>query len=440
MSSIPHGRRLYQAGPAQRHVNDIFKGDITVTLTATDHCAGGAMLSSTYAPRASIPTASSARGQELRVALFSGNYDCVRDGANQALNRLVDHLLSAGAAVRVYSPVAAEPAFHSAGDVVPVRSIAIPGRGEYRVALGLPSKVRADIERFAPNIVHLSAPDWLGWRAQRFAREHGIPVVSSLHTRFESYLDYYGLRRLKKPVERYLDRFYRNCDHVLAPTRPIADALGRKGLNGRVTIWGRGVDHDQFNPCRRSTVWRGDLGYAHGEVVPLFFGRLVREKGIGLFVEIIRAMRGRGHRLRPVVVGEGPARPWFAKQLPDANFLGHLSGNCLGTAIASADVLVNPSVTEAFGNVNLEAMASGIAIVSARVDSAETLVKHGSSGLLVKADDVEGYADALEQLILSRHTRVALGTAAAQSALSHDWQTQLSTVVSVYRACLGSGR
>ena len=103
-------------------------------------------------------------------------------------------------------------------------------------------------------------------------------------------------------------------------------------------------------------------------------------------------------------------------------------------------VLVNPSVTEAFGNVNLEVMASGIAIVSARVDSAETLVKHGSSGLLVKADDVEGYADALEQLILSRHTRVALGTAAAQRALSHDWQTQLSTVVSVYRACRGSGR
>ncbi|WP_447726190.1 glycosyltransferase family 4 protein [Sphingomonas koreensis] len=374
----------------------------------------------------------------LRVALFSGNYDCVRDGANQALNRLVDHLLrEEGATVRVYSPVAAEPAFNSVGDVVPVRSIAIPGRGEYRVALGLPSKVKRDIRAFAPDIVHLSAPDWLGWRAQRFARELGVPVVSSLHTRFETYLDYYGLRRLRGLAERYLARFYRGCDHVLAPTEAIARAFRQTGMNGQVTVWGRGVDHGQFNPGRRSTVWRSEMGYAHDEVVPLFFGRLVREKGIGLFIEVIRTMRERGYRLRPLIVGDGPAGDWFAEQLPNANFLGHLSGNRLGTAIASADVLINPSVTEAFGNVNLEAMASGVSIISARVESAAALIEHGVSGLLVQADDATAYADALEQLILSRTARMALGTVASQHALAHDWHRQLSSVAAVYAACLG---
>lgn len=376
-------------------------------------------------------------GSALRVALFSGNYDCIRDGANQALNRLVDHLLrEEGAVVRIYSPVADEPAFNSVGDVVPVRSIAIPGRGEYRVALGLPSRVRDDIRAFAPDIVHLSAPDWLGWRAQRFAREIGVPVVGSVHTRFETYLDYYGLRWLRKPVERYLTRFYRGCDHVLVPTEAMARAFRQTGVNEQVTVWGRGVDHTQFNPGHRSTVWRNEMGYAPDEVVPLFFGRLVREKGIALFIEVIRIMRQRGYALRPTIVGDGPAGDWFAEQLPNANFLGHLSGTRLWTAIASADVLINPSVTEAFGNVNLEAMASGVTVVSADVESAAALIEHRVSGLLVKADDAAEYADVLEQLIVSRSSRITLGMAAARQARSHDWHEQLSLVASVYRTCL----
>lgn len=382
-----------------------------------------------------------ARSPGLRVALFSGNYDCVRDGANQALNRLVDHLLhEEGAAVRVYSPVADEPAFNSVGDVVPVRSIAIPGRGEYRVALGLPSAVKEDIRAFAPDIVHLSAPDWLGWSTQRFARELGVPIVCSLHTRFETYLDYYGLNWLRGPVERYLARFYGNCDHVLAPTEPIAREFRQMGLSGRVSVWGRGVDHNQFNPTHRNAAWRRELGYADDEVVPLFFGRLVREKGIGLFAEVIRTMCARGYRIRPMIVGEGPAGEWFADELPDAHFLGHLSGERLGMAIASADVLINPSVTEAFGNVNLEAMASGLSIISARVESATALIEHGVSGMLVQPDDVESYVETLEQLILSSTARVGLGTAAARRALSHDWHSQLASVASTYDACLDRGR
>ncbi len=380
-------------------------------------------------------------GPGLRIALFSGNYDCVRDGANQALNRLVDHLLTEeGAAVRVYSPVAAVPAFKSAGDVVPVPSVAIPGRSEYRVALGLPAKVREDIRRFAPNIVHLSAPDWLGRSAQRFAREIGVPVVSSLHTRFETYLDYYGLRLLRAPVEHYLNRFYRGCDRVLAPTEAIAGAFRSQGLDGRVAVWGRGVDRGQFNPGRRSPELRRELGYAPDEIAPLFFGRLVHEKGLAVFAGVIRAARERGYRLRPMIVGEGPARRWFAGQLPDATFLGHLSGERLGMAVASADVLINPSVTEAFGNVNLEAMACGVPVISARVASVEALIAHGSSGLLVEAGAIAAYTDALERLVISRPLRAALGAAAARSALSHDWCQQLSGVASVYRECVQSGR
>src|SRR5688500_7255605 len=125
---------------------------------------------------------------DLRIALFSGNYNYTRDGANQALNRLVGYLLSQGAAVRIYSPTVDKPAFPATGDLVDVPAVPMPfGRGEYRFAMGLPAKVRVDLKAFAPNMVHVSAPELLGHRAVTYARRHHLPVVASVHTRFETY-------------------------------------------------------------------------------------------------------------------------------------------------------------------------------------------------------------------------------------------------------------
>ena len=125
---------------------------------------------------------------EIRVALVSGNYNGVRDGANRALNTLVGYLLKQGVQVRVYSPTVDEPAFEPTGDLVSLPSIPIPGRSEYRLSLGLPPRVRRDLAEFAPNIVHISAPDIGGHRAVSWARARGIPVVASVHTRFDTYL------------------------------------------------------------------------------------------------------------------------------------------------------------------------------------------------------------------------------------------------------------
>lgn len=369
----------------------------------------------------------------LRVALFSGNYDCVRDGANRALNRLVAYLLEQkGAEVRIYSPVAPQKAFASVGDIVPVRSACIPGRPEYRLALGFTKAAREDMEAFAPDIVHLSAPDILGRQAQNYARAAGIPVVASLHTRFETYLDYYRLGLLRRPVDRYLARFYGDADHILAPTAPIADEMAAKFGEEKVSIWSRGVDRTIFAPARRSESFRERLGYSAGDVVPLFFGRLVLEKGLGVFADAIAALRAGGYAARPIVIGEGPARDWLARRLPNVTFLGFLDGAALGEAVASADILINPSVTEAFGNVNLEAMASGLAVVSADVDSASALIDHGSTGLLVSPQDPGAHAAAAASLIDQPARRHRLGRAAAEAADRYRWHAILADVVGVY--------
>lgn len=370
-----------------------------------------------------------ARG--LRLALFSGNYNYTRDGSNQALNRLAAYLIDAGAQVRVYSPTTDTPAFEPAGELISAPSIAIPGRGEYRLALGLTRALRADLTRFQPTAVHLSAPDLLGFQAGRWGRRMGLPVVASLHTRFETYLSYYGLDLLRPRVERYLDRFYQGCDRVLAPNAPMADLLRERGLDEHVRVWGRGVDRDRFAPVRRDNGWRRSLGIADHEIVVAFLGRLVMEKGLDVLSETL--VRLRDQPIRPLIIGEGPARAFLEQRLPDAVFTGHLDGDELGRAVSSADVLLNPSLTEAFGNATLEGMAAGLAVVCPRAPSTSALIANGKDGVLVERSDAESYAAAIRGLISEPMRRVRLGRAARATSARYDWNAICGSVLDVYR-------
>src|SRR5260221_568211 len=246
--------------------------------------------------------------QTMRAALFSGNYNYIREGANQALNRLVSRGLERGHAFRIYSPVTDTPAFEPAGDLMPVPSFALPVRGEFRLAPGLPRHIREDVARFSPDLIHVSTPDILGTRAQTFGRRLGVPVVASLHTRFETYFDHSGLGWARPLAEAHLRRFYRRSDHVLAPTPGIVAELKALRGDGHVSLWSRGVDRDLFDPSRRDLSWRRSQGWRDDDVVALFFGRLVLEKGVRDYVAIVQRLRERGVAVRPLVVGARPAR------------------------------------------------------------------------------------------------------------------------------------
>ena len=373
----------------------------------------------------------------LRVALFTGNYNYTRDGATQALHRLVRHVESMpGAAVRIYAPTSAQPAFDADRHVVSVPSVGIPGRSEYRFALGLPRRLREDVRRFSPDIFHLATPDLLNAQALGLARELGAPVVSSLHTRFETYFDYYGLGWLKPLAEQRLRAFYQGCDYVLAPTVEIADRLEADGMVGRTRVWSRGVDRDLFDPARRDMAWRRARGFGDDELVVAFFGRVVLEKGLALFADVIDQASRANPRVRALVIGDGPARPWMAKRLPGAVFTGFLSGPTLARAVASADVLLNPSTTEAFGNVTLEAMAAGLAVVCADAASHRALVRAGLTGLVCPAGDADAYATAILSLAARPERRLTMGWAARDASAAYSWAVALDSVVEVYREAL----
>ena len=372
----------------------------------------------------------------LRIALFSGNYNYVRDGANQALNRLVAHLLERGVAVRVYSPTTITPAFPPTGTLVHVPSIALPGRGEYRLAPGLPSGVREDLVRFSPDIVHVSAPDVLGHRAVGFARSRGWPVLASVHTLFETYASYYHLGFLEPVMVHLLRRFYNRCDAAVAPTREMIERLRGQGVTIPMSVWSRGVDHDRFDPARRSLDWRRLLGIGDDELVVGFFGRVVLEKGLDVFAATARELTRRGVAHRVLVIGDGPAREWLASELPDAVFAGFQMGDELGRAVASLDVLLQPSTTETFGNVTSEAMAAGVPVVAADATGARDLVVDGVTGRLIEPSDVAAYADAIEKLPTDADTRRAWGRAGHEAARALRWDTANQAVLDAYHRVL----
>jgi phosphatidylinositol alpha 1,6-mannosyltransferase len=369
---------------------------------------------------------------DLRIALFSGNYNYVRDGANQALNRLAEYLLRQGAQFRAYSPTVADPAFKPTGDMVSVPSMAIPLRPEYRLPLALTLGVRRDLAEFRPNIVHIASPDIVAHRAVSWARRHDVAAIASIHTRFETYLAYYHLQMLEPAARAIMRRLYRRCDAIVAPAESMATVLRAQRMNRDISIWTRGVDRQQFHPGRRDMAWRRSLGIKDQSLVISFLGRLVIEKGLDVFADAIDALVERGVKHQVLVIGDGPARAWFEQRLPKGIFIGQQVGDDLARGLASSDIFFNPSITETFGNVTLEAMACGLPVVAAVATGATSLVRDGQTGMLVEPSDIEAFADALERYAKDPELRRRHGEAGLAYAQTMDWDRINSAVVRIY--------
>jgi phosphatidylinositol alpha 1,6-mannosyltransferase len=369
---------------------------------------------------------------DLRVALFSGNYNYVRDGANQALNRLAGFLLRNGAAVRVYAPVVDNPDFEPTGDLVRVPSVPIPFRSEYQMPLRLSAEVRRDLAAYAPNVVHVTSPDPVGHRAVTWGRKHGVPVLASVHTRFETYPRYYHMAFLEPLAIAIMRRFYRRCDAVVAPSESTAEVMREQRMSFDIGIWSRGVDRGIFDPSRRDLAWRRSLGIGDDEVTIGFLGRLVVEKGLDVFAGTMALLRERGVPHRVLVVGQGPAKAWFAERVPEACFTGMLTHGELGRAVASMDMLLNPSITETFGNVTLEAMASSLPVVAARATGSNSLVADGETGTLVEPGNIPAFADAVTAYIADPELREKHGAAGEARSHAYTWDAINSAVAATY--------
>ena len=374
--------------------------------------------------------------REKRIALFTGAYNHVVDGVALTLNRLVAFLESENVPVQVFAPTVDEPAIDHAGSLQPVPSVPMAGRPEYRISLGLSPAALSRLRRFNPTIIHIATPDFLGLGALAFARARGIPVVASYHTHFSSYLDYYRMGWLESTMWAYLRWFYSQCQHLYVPTSSMAEVLREHRITEGVELWPRGVDISLFNPGARSNTWRKEMGFGEDEVVVTFVSRLVVEKGLDVFAEVIHDLQEEGEPVRCLIVGEGPARALLEEAVPHAVFLGHLEGEALSRAYASSDIFLFPSETETFGNVTLEAMSSGIPTVCADATGSSSLVRHGQTGYLVPGKDPAAFKHVVRELVHDPSRRQALGQAARSEAETSSWRLILGRINAYYDTIL----
>jgi phosphatidylinositol alpha 1,6-mannosyltransferase len=370
---------------------------------------------------------------QMRIALFTGAYNHIADGVSLTLNRLVSYLEDRGARVLVHAPVAPVPALAHAGTLVPLPSVAAPGRPEYRVSLGLTRNVKQSLKSFRPSLVHIATPDWAGLQALRFAMAAGVPIVASYHTHFPSYLGYYHhLAAFTPLLWAYMRWFYGRCNHVYVPSESMVSLLKDHGFGDNLREWSRGVEGDLFSPAHRSIEWRRDHGIRECDVVITFVSRLVAEKGLDTLAEVIEGLERRGVPHRTVVVGDGPSRGELERRLPRTVFTGRLEREALATAYASSDVFLFPSDTETFGNVTLEAMSSGLPTVCAAATGSRTLVREGLTGYLVAPGDSTKFLDRVTLLASDTDLRKRMGCSARAAAEQYEWSRVLSRIAGYY--------
>jgi glycosyltransferase involved in cell wall biosynthesis len=376
--------------------------------------------------------------KELRVALFTGNYNHIKDGVSLTLNRLVKYLEDQGIPVLVFGPTVKKPDLQHNGRLVSLPSIRMPvsGRGEYRVTIGLSTKAQKELEEFNPTLVHIATPDPAGYKALKWAQRNGVQVVSSYHTHFTSYLKYYGLTPIEFIAWRYLSWFYNSCTHVYVPSQSMIDELMQHGFDDDMKIWARGVNTSLFSPEKRDEAWRAKAGFKEDDIVVTFVSRLVWEKELDTYRYAVQQVAANNRNVKALVVGDGPAKTELKRRMPEAHYTGFLEGEELARAYASSDVFLFPSHTETFGNVTLEAMSSGLPCLVADATGSKSLVEHGINGGLAKPSSRVDFAKKLSIIVSNKKLRDKMRKASREKALKYEWEKINARLVENYREAL----
>jgi glycosyltransferase involved in cell wall biosynthesis len=374
----------------------------------------------------------------LRIALVTETYPPEVNGVALTVARTAEGLRQRGHELQLLRPRqpadAADPARSPQREVL-LRGAPIPCYPNLRLGLPAGRELRTLWRQRRPDLVHIATEGPLGWSALRAARELGIAVTSDFRTNFQAYSGHYRLGWLGGAIAAYLRRFHNHTGCTMVPTEALRSELQAAGFE-RVVVVARGVDTQLFDPARRSDALRRQWGAAADHGVVLYVGRLAAEKNLDVLLQAYAAMRQINPSLRLVLVGDGPLRQKLAERCPEAVFAGQRSGTDLAAHYASADLFLFPSLTETFGNVTPEAMASGLPVLAFDHAAAGQLIEHGENGWLAQGADF----GVLVQLARSlAHEPVALrraGAAARRSALDLGWDGIVRQVETVFVSAL----
>jgi glycosyltransferase involved in cell wall biosynthesis len=373
--------------------------------------------------------------------LVTETYPPEVNGVAMTLGRLMEGLESLGHRTQIVRPrqhAADRPYSNGARSEHLLRGIHLPLYPELQVGLPATGALRRLWREQRPDVLYIATEGPLGWSASRVARGYGIPALSGFHTNFHQYSQHYRLGLLRPLVQRYLRGFHRHTRCTLVPTPELRQSLQAQGY-GAVEVLARGVDTALFHPGRRSNDLRRDWGVPGAGPVVLYVGRIAPEKNLDDAVRAFQAVRAVRPSARFVLVGDGPLRGPLAARHPEFVFCGTRRGEELARHYASADLFLFPSLTETFGNVVLEAMASGLAVVAYDYAAARMHIRSGENGLLAPLADSEALDQRARDLALAPEDIQRLGRRAREHALRLDWRHVATRFSELLRSCATGG-
>jgi glycosyltransferase involved in cell wall biosynthesis len=351
--------------------------------------------------------------RSLHVAVVTETWPPEVNGVALTVQNLLQGLRDSGHRVSLVRPRPGTPETPMDGEMQ-VRSLPLPRYPGLRLGITGPAPLLERWQGDRPDALYVATEGPLGWAALSAAARLRLPAASGFHTRFDEYVTRYGLGCLSRPAFAWLRCFHNRASATIVPTRELASWLSNRGFD-RVTRLHRAVDSQLFDPARRSEALRLGWGVERHQLVVVHVGRIAAEKNLGLAVSAFRAVQQRHPDARMVWVGDGPARRALAAANPDFVFVGVQRGVALARHFASADLFLFPSLTETFGNVTLEAMASGVATVAFDYAAAREHLRDGVDGFAIAERSESAFVEAALLLAASPELRARMGHAARQA-------------------------
>ena len=370
----------------------------------------------------------------MRVLFFSDTLPPITDGVSHTLTRLVQTLEASEVDFRFVSAHKPDSSIQWTDRVRKIPSIAFGLYDYYRVGLPYLQRLGKELDGFGPDLIHVVSPTPLGVWGAGYARSRKLPAVTSYHTHFVSYLPYYNLTRFTDLAWSILRWFHNKFQVTYVPSPSAREELNNQGING-IQLWPRGIDASLFSPSHRSEQLREEQGVGERPLL-VFVGRLVKEKDLDVLVDACVALEKKGHEFDVALIGDGPMREEIKTKLPRSILPGFQRGTDLSRWYASGDIFVFPSTTETFGNVVLEAGASGLPVVCAKAGGVGDLVAHGETGLLAAPHSADDYAAKIEVLLRDSELRKQMGEKGREFALTHDWHAVNTLLLESYQAII----
>lgn len=374
--------------------------------------------------------------RSLRLAVVTETFPPEVNGVSLTILRFVEGLRARRHDVQLIRPRQAKTDAADNQEVL-FRGLPIP-RYPY-LKMGLPAR-NALVKLWTmqrPDVVHIVTEGPLGWSALQAATKLKLPVTSDFRTNFHAYSGHYGIGWLQKPIFAYLRKFHNRTHCTMVPTESLRKQLAEMGFQN-LRVIARGVDTQLFSPSKRDTNLRQQWGATDATPIAIYVGRLAAEKNLRTLIAAYEAMRARQPLTKLVLVGDGPQRRELEAKIPSAIFAGVQRGEALAKHYASADIFLFPSVTETFGNVTPEAMASGLAVTAYNYAAAGELIKDGVNGRTARYNDNDAFVAAAVTLVEDLPLARRLGDAAAKTAATLDWEKLVADLEQVFRTATHS--